>query len=72
MFDVGATFFLTDPLAYIYQKLYVLPVYTSVGWMTLNNWVSGITIGAGLAVSFALISCSLLVTLLVCNERVLI
>jgi hypothetical protein len=67
MFDVGATLFLTDPLACIYQKLYVLAVYTSVGWTILNNWVSDITIG-----SFALISCSLLVALLVCNERVLI
>jgi hypothetical protein len=47
-------------------------VYESVVWTTLNYWVSGITIGAGLAVSFSLHSCSLLAALLLCNEKVLI
>jgi hypothetical protein len=47
-------------------------MYESVVWMTLNYWVSGITIGVGLAVSFTLNSFSLLAALLVCKEKVLI
>jgi hypothetical protein len=41
--------------------------YEDVVWTTLNYWDSGITIGGGLAMSFALSSYSFLVALLVCN-----
>jgi hypothetical protein len=72
MFDLGITFPLADPLACIYQQLHVSTMYASVMWTTLNCWVRGITVGVGLAVYVALNSCCLLVTLLVCNEKVLI
>jgi hypothetical protein len=72
MFGVGAAFSLVGPLACMYQYLHVLDVYEDVVWTTLNYWDSSITVGGGLAVSFALSSCSLLVALLVCNYKVII
>jgi hypothetical protein len=67
MFRVDAAFPLAGPLACMYQYMHVLDVYEDVVWTTLNYWDSGITIGGGLAMSFALSSYSLLVALLVCN-----
>jgi hypothetical protein len=71
-FGLGTAFPLADPLACIYQQLHVSAMYASVVWTTLNCWVRGITVGAGLVVYVALNSCFLLVMLLVCNEKVLI
>jgi hypothetical protein len=71
-FGLGTAFPLADPLACIYQQLHVSAMYASVVWTTLNCWVRGITVGAGLVVYVTLNSCCLLVALLVCNEKVLI